>query len=312
MKRFILYHASCADGLGSAAVAFKKFGEDAVYCPVQYKKPMPDELLRLVGHNQLCLNKNLNIHNKDTVYFEVYILDFSYPRDQLLQLYNVPGLTKLVVLDHHKTAKEDLEGLIREEDLDPAVVDIQFDINRSGAMMSWDYFFPNQEPPFAIKLVQDRDLWRFEFGQKSKELHAALPFLKWKPDLFLKYMNDDVQLIDLMDKGEMILELNNQETDAAIKHAIIIQYNDHRVAFMNTTTHQSEIGEKLYKKLPVDYSMTYFVLASGEAVLSFRSQGETDVGAIAKSLGGGGHKNSSGAIVPLSQIEEFYKMKVPQ
>ena len=36
----------------------------------------------------------------------------------------------------------------------------KFDMGHSGAMLTWEHFFPDQEPP-PLLLHRDRDLWRF-------------------------------------------------------------------------------------------------------------------------------------------------------
>ena len=90
---------------------------------------------------------------------DVYLVDFSYPRAVIADM--VKKANSVTLIDHHKTALEDLfelDGLI------------QFtDINRSGAMLAWNYLFPDEEPPLLIKYVQDRDLWPVSYT------HLTLP-----------------------------------------------------------------------------------------------------------------------------------------
>ena len=42
MKTLVLYHANCPDGFGAALAAWKHFGNEAEYVPVQYGKEPPD------------------------------------------------------------------------------------------------------------------------------------------------------------------------------------------------------------------------------------------------------------------------------
>ena len=120
---YVLYHANCDDGFGAAWAARKKLGDAAVYVPVKYGDPLPPTV---TGER-------------------VYVVDFSYPRDVLETL---ADRCKVVVLDHHKTAQEDLADLPFAE----------FDMERSGAGMTWDYFFPGQPRPPLIDHIEDRDL----------------------------------------------------------------------------------------------------------------------------------------------------------
>jgi len=99
-KLLVLFHASCADGFCAAWICHKIY-PDAEYVAVQYGQEPPDV--------------------KDR---EVLILDFSYPRKQLLAMRS--AAKNLEVLDHHKTAAADLEGL----DF------CMFDMSKSGARLT--------------------------------------------------------------------------------------------------------------------------------------------------------------------------------
>ena len=104
-KIYTLYHNNCPDGFGSALAAYLKFGDSSEYIGVKHQQDPPE---MEPGS-------------------EVYILDFSYPRqvmEELLQQH-----TQVITLDHHKTAQEALLGLCGA----------LFDMNRSGAMISQQF-----------------------------------------------------------------------------------------------------------------------------------------------------------------------------
>jgi oligoribonuclease NrnB/cAMP/cGMP phosphodiesterase (DHH superfamily) len=139
MKTYVLYHGNCPDGFGAALAAWMKFGQDAEYIPVSYGKPMPamDSFSR------------------------VYILDFSYKRQELIELKE--RMFAVRVLDHHHTAEQELKGLEFA----------QFDMTRSGAVMAWRHFHPDIHTPLFFSYLEDRDLWRFKL-EKSREVSCAL------------------------------------------------------------------------------------------------------------------------------------------
>ena len=56
------------------------------------------------------------------------------------------------VIDHHITAQEALKGL------DYCV----FDMEQSGATLTWQYFFPKKPIPSMLSYIEDRDLWRWK------------------------------------------------------------------------------------------------------------------------------------------------------
>lgn len=88
---YVLYHGNCYDGFGAAYAAWRVFGDDATYIPVVYGQPFPPEV---------------------PVGATVYILDFSYPRDELIEHHG--WSKKLVVLDHHATARDALTRIARD------------------------------------------------------------------------------------------------------------------------------------------------------------------------------------------------------
>ena len=107
----VIYHANCWDGFCAAWVARMALG-DIEAMPAYYGAPPP-----------MCEGR------------EVYILDFSYPRETMRQL--VAAAAHVTILDHHKTAESELAGL--DEELAPDLV-VVFDMTKSGGRLSWEYF----------------------------------------------------------------------------------------------------------------------------------------------------------------------------
>ena len=178
----IMYHANCTDGFGAAFAAWKSLGDDATYVPVAYGDVT---LSRLETDHQFLLNRI------------VYILDFSFPRDVMNLIFKVA--TKVVWLDHHKTAFE-LYGLrpntedeqcITERNFENTLVHrhvVILDNNKSGAFLAWEYFRTNDVPAF-IKHIDDYDRWQFKIaGTKHFNLalksYAPWSFQQWD-DMFL-------------------------------------------------------------------------------------------------------------------------------
>ena len=272
---YVLYHANCFDGTGAKFAAWKRFGDAAYYIPVQYGKPFPD-MVKL---------------GQET---DVYILDFSYPRDFLEDLHS--KVHKLVVLDHHKTAQADLAGLGYAE----------FDMNKSGAVLAWEYFHPGKVVPDMLRLIQDGDLWKFEFAE-TKALRAALPLLESNMTDWDLCCNDSEVLKEVIRSGGAIERYNAIKVDNTVQNNVkVLPYKGYKAGVLNTTTLVSEIGNAIYDTLKVDFSMSYFFDIDGVPVVSFRSKGDMDISVFAKELGGGGHKNAAGAKVDLEFIRKLY------
>lgn len=266
MNTYILYHASCYDGFGAAWAAWKKFGDDAKYVAVHYGKPMP----KLPDES------------------DIFIVDFSYPRQELLAL--KARMNNLVVLDHHKTAQQDLAGL------DFAI----FDMNKSGAVLAWEYFHPGQAVPKLLEYVQDRDLWRWKLAQ-SREVSAALQSYRMDFELWEGMMN---QSLALANEGSAILRWQQQKIEAAISHAAWMKIGGYQVPVVNATQLMSEICNRLCEAYPdAAFAAYYFDDKDGNRQWGLRSVGAFDVSAVAKRYGGGGHRNAAGFQTPAPAMD---------
>lgn len=272
-KTYILYHAACMDGTGARFAAWKKFGDEAEYIAVQYGKPLPE------------------MEPKS----RVFIVDFSYPREVLEQLRSTHQ--ELVVLDHHKTAQEALEGF-------PGCI---FDMNRSGAVMAWEYFHPGVPVPVLLQYVQDRDLWKWTM-KNTAEVHMGLQTLKASMSKWNEASRPGAGLMRLMETGKVLKEKQDQVVENAIKnHVKVIDFCGYKVGVTNQSDNASEIGNAICAIEGVDFGIVYCITKDDDVLLSLRSVGEMDVGAIAKIYGGGGHKNASGCRLPLKDLPFFLK-----
>lgn len=299
----ILYHAD-TDGRYAGYVASKRFGEHKAqsqtcavfYYEVQYGQPFPLDVMSL--------------SKKD----EIYILDFSYSRATLLEIGE--RVEHIVVLDHHKSAAKELKGIGEELSCWSYIV---FDMSKSGALLAHEYFYPDAPVPYGLKLINDRDLWTKKYVE-STHLESyiraqTLPKLghEWTgwgrifdPD---KVHQDDIS--DILKKGA---DYHFQEQKLLDKfanskrHAIVRDHNGLKVCLYNCPGHlHSELAERFYTTLDVDYTLGWRVIDNGQTVLfNLRSNNGTDVSEIAKGisarlggLSGGGHPAAAGATMSL-------------
>lgn len=260
MSHLCIYHKSCADGFG-AALAVKCYfdlkGGECEYLAAQYGDAPPD----VAG-------------------LDVIIVDFSYPRDVLVAMND--KAKSMIVLDHHKTAKQNLEGL------DFCI----FDMERSGAMMAWEYFHGGDSVPMLIRYVQDRDLWKWELDD-SKSVSCGLELLAFNFDAWKPYLNDE-NLDQIKSQGNTVLQYQERLVSMAVNQRRIrmISLFDYNVPIVNATNLISEVGNSLAESFP--FGVTYFD-APKERVYSLRSiKGGVDVSVIAASFGGGGHATAAG------------------
>ena len=252
----VLYHADCWDGFGARFAAEKKLGDGATYIPVSYKDGPP----------QLPADA------------KVAIVDFSYPREQLLEMKSKVG--GLVVLDHHEKARQQLEGL-------PFVV---FEQERAGAGLSWAYFHPDQAEPDLLRYVEDRDLWKFQLD-KSREVSAALGSYPMDVKVW-----EGLQVDTLKTEGTAIQRYKQQLVDNAVKRSVWGNVAEYHVPMATCIPEiRSEVGEALRAQFPEAPFAAINYVENGKKQWSLRSEeGGFDVNALANRFGGGGHKAAAG------------------
>lgn len=260
MSKAVFYHSNCYDGFGAAYACWKKWGDSAEYRPVSYGFPPPD----------------------DVSAEELFIVDFSYPEDVLNEL--LKKYKTITILDHHKTAKEMLEPMIGKR----GELEIIFDMNRSGALITWEYLHGEGTAPDLIKHISDRDLWRFEL-EGTAQIHKALVSYPMDFELW-----DQFDVETLKKQGVTCERLYSQLVQNITKSAWVREIADHRVPVVNTSIAWSEVGHQLIEDHPDAPFVASFTVFDNQVMWSLRSRGEFDVSAIAKKFGGGGHKNAAG------------------
>ena len=176
----VIYHANCADGFSAAWCFYNAQDEMETsfdFHPGKYGEVPPDCSDRIV-----------------------YLVDFSYKRDVVKKM--CQEAKRVILIDHHKTAIDDLGYLIDEGSPEHQYNFTWYvDIERSGAMLAWDYlhnvYFQEvvkepsgvtslhivselkpgdplyKAPPLLLEHIQDRDLWKFKLDG-TRPIQAAI------------------------------------------------------------------------------------------------------------------------------------------
>jgi oligoribonuclease NrnB/cAMP/cGMP phosphodiesterase (DHH superfamily) len=283
-----IYHGNCDDGFGAAWAIWKRWGDDVAYVPGVYGKPLPD-----------AAGKN------------VLFVDFSAKRPEIDAMAQVAK--SIVIIDHHKTAEADLEpfkvglcggaqfvpenldGMFRDiAELDRPPIMAWFDMEQSGAVMAWKFVYPDALIPLFLSYVQDRDLWKFFYGERTKQFSAAL---RTYPMDFKTWDGLIIKANDLADAGEGILRAHNANITKFMADAYLMQIQGHTVPTVNVPYHYaSDTAHALLQKYPdAPFTACWFRRGDGMIQYSLRSEdSRLDVSEIAKKFGGGGHRNAAG------------------
>lgn len=266
----VIYHANCTDGFGAAYAAWKLLGDRADYHAAKHGESPPD----VKGRN-------------------VVVLDFSYDNATTKRL--MKESKNFLIIDHHKSAMVELHD----------VTCTRFDMNHSGAMLSWKFFHPGKEAPRMIKFIEDRDLWKWEIPY-SKEFSAAFDMVPYDFEEFDKYL-DDSAVDNAQERGAYILAYSKTVISKIAKQAVPRKLGGKDVLVVNSPHWMSEIGAALSPKC--DFAVIwYYDHENCQVKVSLRAHHEdSDVSEIAKKYGGGGHRKAAGFVLPANiSIETIF------
>jgi nanoRNase/pAp phosphatase (c-di-AMP/oligoRNAs hydrolase) len=304
------WHGNCYDGFGamwSAKQAFDTMGDpnlaNAEYIPSFYGKDKTDFKDQLVIYVDYCPKRN--------------VID-ALSKDNLV-----------LVIDHHATAQENLKGL---PEIDTNFQDYytqfkqglrgayaKFDMTKSGAGLAYRYFHDTDRLPNLIKFVEDRDLWKFKYGDNTKAFHAYLlsqPFEYEKWTKVSEAAEDHTGLDAIIKKGNSVLEYCHQLVANIVEPAQVYEVNGVKYALFCTSSHWAEVGEYACEKLDLDYSIALTIdFKQNQTRGSIRPKKGTNCLPLANSLGGGGHAGAAGFQMPLNlspldikeRIDLFFK-----
>lgn len=272
-QNVVFYHGECNDGFTAAWCAWKKFGNDAIYEPCFYGV-MPQA----------------DIQGKD-----LYILDFSFEPIILEEF--LKKTKRLALLDHHKSAFDKLKQY----------KECFFDMNRSGAGIAWDYFFPGEPRPLFVNYVEDSDLFRFSFPQ-TRPFIFGFRANEQTFERFNQYQESQALVDHIISEGLGIEKYYMREVDyladTLAKPCVI---NNQTGLIANCPrTFTSELGHKL-ATLPSNAAGWAIVWSqrSDHISCSIRSRAGVDCSQIAMQFGGGGHPQISAfRLKDLKELQE--------
>lgn len=269
-----IYHHNCMDGFTSAWIVKQHFGENVEFYGGVHNDPPPDVTGR-----------------------DVILVDFCYKADVMVDI--VRKASHVTILDHHATAKNCIDAIY------PLVKDkitTVLDMSKSGAMITWEYYFPQETPPDFVRYVQDADLWLFKLPN-SKEVLMNVASYEYDFDNWSLMMQQDISSMAL--EGSAILRKHMKDvkelSQVNKRHMSIGGYS---VPVINLPyTLVSDAASIASQGNP--FAACYWDTPNGR-VFGLRSQSNgIDVSVIAEQYGGGGHKHASGFRVDYKDLERL-------
>ncbi len=165
----ILYHQGCTDGLVSAVIALKYYIERNYHV----------RLYSIVAGN-LPIDLLLSSYPSNLI---IRLVDLSITMDEYGLL--ASHFNDLAILDHHETTykscienkadifKHSLNTIGLPEGILYQYNKLYYSLERSGASLAWEYWYPNDPVPDLVRYVQDRDTWKFKLPN-SREINQGI------------------------------------------------------------------------------------------------------------------------------------------
>lgn len=270
-KKLCIYHGNCLDGFAAAWAVRHSLAESVEFYKGIHQQPPPV------------------VDGRDVI-----LVDFSYKRSVLEKM--LETASSLIILDHHVSAEQELSDL-----LSSGKIDGLFDMSKSGAMLAWEWFNPDQKAPALIRHIQDRDLWSFKIDG-TREICSAVSSYPSDFGVWDELMTrNEHELTDLRRDGEAIERMLQKDIEqlitSGVRRMTIAGYDvpvlNAPAAYVSDAGHIMSVGEP--------FAACYWDHANGRS-FSLRSNGQgdansIDVAEVAKIYGGGGHKNAAGFTV---------------
>ncbi len=309
MKFTIFAHSHCTDGLVAASIM--------KYSLQLANHVEPEVIFVSYGKEQEAIDK-ANIDLNTTV----YCVDFAFNRELTLELCKLANL--VYVLDHHKTANENLHDLKTHYNFN-----FIYDVEKSGASIVRDYCKQHLNLYSHIKLnqkeilnkvvamVEDRDLWLFKLPMTKK--FAEYVFAYMQPNdidkmsiILFKYSFDNLKEICQM--GETIMNYKDNIIEKKLKSYVPVYFhaNNTKLLIINETQPDlvSQLGNELCKKYNIPVCLYNISGSNGSnelnVSLSFRSMEHLEpVDVVARLFSGGGHSCAAGGVCSLDRFTDL-------
>lgn len=260
-EKVMCYYHNDMDGIMSASIV-KTIYPNAKFIKVNYGD-VPDVL--------------------DIVDSVVIIVDFSFDNVMMKKIHNDSKL--LCWIDHHESARLKNKELWDSEDIDGFR-----DTSKAGCELTWEWFYPYDEAPLSVELIADRDMWKFEYGDKTRAFHEFISMTVKDPNTTITDKGSWID--DAISKGMTLLHKKQEQIKKSFEQGADGTFHKYKTRIINTNVNVSETGEYCYKEKGY-HLVVIWSLIGNIFVFSLRSN-IIDVREIAEKFGGGGHKFAAG------------------
>jgi oligoribonuclease NrnB/cAMP/cGMP phosphodiesterase (DHH superfamily) len=286
-QKCIVNHSADWDGYLAAIINCRAIGDDVDIIPMNYGDRIPslDEFLQ---------------------YKEIYIVDFSLPKELVLQLQQAG--VKVIWIDHHISAIKAYEGI---------EVDRIQDIHFSACELAWTWFFPMERMPRAVELLGEYDIFeksgryaswdeilQFQMGARIIDLTLE------SAEHMLTLSYDEIALIQ--SQGWAIMQAKRREEKIAfLRSAWDVTIDGRPAKVLLTSDMSSLICEQTLATGIADIVILLNRRDENNFQCSLRVSDRSDWNASvwAKAHRGGGHQRAAGCQLSVEEFLQLYTEK---
>lgn len=297
-KVVCLYHKKCSDGAASAWVVKHKF-PNAILIPIDYGDPIPND----IDHSDL------------------YIVDFSLTSAAWYEE-AVSRVRRLTVIDHHATAAQALADYLKLRPVTPTkplgeyfMCDfgdfrLSFDLNHSGAVLTWKFLYPETPTPRFLLMVEDRDLNRYKF-YGVRELHQYVSGRNYQIEAYDCLLDPESLQEVVIDNREgvekwesEVMRYANFSTTLTLQDLEVAGYKlKVRVIGLPNKEWFTDVTSRMCDNsmMAPDGVAIAFTPTDQDGATTYRVTSRNpnvNAGLIAKAFGGGGHPGAAGFKIP--------------
>lgn len=294
-----IYHSKDLDGYCSGAIVKRKYPH-AKMVGYDYGQPLEIEV---TGE-------------------PIIMVDVSVPMGMMMKLSELSN-HQLTWIDHHASAIKDYNEYIEKysQGNKEAVKVFCTAILQDGISAcegAWQFLFPKEPMPTAVKLLGEYDTWRNK--DKDRWDNAIMPFqygmraFCQSPETFPHQLFDwydivtDNPVYNIIHDGKLILDYQKTQNERACKSAFEITFEGLRAITLNNGGANSQVFESVYDESKHDVMIPFFFTGKYWTFSLYTTKPEVDCSIIAKSKGGGGHKKAAG--FQLKDLPDEFKIYV--
>lgn len=281
-RKLVIFQKENSDSFTAAWVARKAFGEETLeFIAASHGDDIVD-----------CKDR------------QVIVLGCSYAYDGAQIQSMAAESENLVVFEYRSNAKNWIDKLLELENVDGG-----FSEKQSIAVQAWNFFFPEQEIPFFLEIIEDRELGR-NARNGTREFSALfrtfyLEFITW--DFLAHHLAHPKTASQLFEQGEAVERFEQKQiADLVRLNQRLLVIEGEMVPAVNAPLKLADdLCERLLHDPRFKFAVVYQDNEEGREFVIATAEESVDVHAIAETFGGFGCKERAEFRIPHSQAEKF-------